>query len=101
MTPKDLGFLKSKRGEFNLTHELSSIWEAVGERLKVKQDLLDEFRISDESDDERLNKIWIMWTNHQLPKETYVPSWIGLRTLLCDLGRSPLAKEYFDFMHKY
>ena len=99
MTPEDLGLLKSKTAEFNLTHQLSSIWETVGEKL-VEPHIFEEFKTSDESDDEKLKRIWVMWTNHVLPKYTYPPSWNGLHALLKDLGRPHLANEYFDFMHK-
>ena len=110
MTVKDLNALKNKRAEFDLTSELSPMWDTVGLQLEMKKSFLEKFEATEKSKAEKLNMVWTKWLNTDyLPKINfwgdveevkYPATWEGLRILLCDLGKGELAQEYFEFIYK-
>ena len=110
MTVKDLNALKNKRAEFNLSSELSLIWDTVGLQLEIKKSILQKFEATGKSKAEKMNMVWTEWLNTDyfpkislfgtFEKEKYPPTWEGLRSLLTDLGKGELAREYFEFIYK-
>ena len=108
MTVKDLNALKNKRAEFDLTSELSPIWDTIGLQLEMKKNVLEKFETTEKSKAEKLNMVWTEWLNTDyLPKigifgdieeVKYPPTWEGLRLLLTDVGKGKLAQEYFEFI---
>lgn len=105
MTSRVLGSLKNKAGTetFSVTHDVAPVWRNIGKTLGIEKSDLDVVANQlFEFDDQRLEMVWSMWFNKELPnKEKYPHSWKGLRKLLEDSGKGTVATDCFEFLKKF
>ena len=87
---------------FNLVHHISSRWRKIGLKLGMEYNQLESierrFRYNDE---EILMNVFKLWVENAdgLPHHARYPlSWQGLYTLLENIGKMEVAKQYFEFL---
>ena len=90
---------KDKR--FNLSNHISDCWKNIGLTLGMELGLLNSIGRNRYDDAERLLTVFSRWLKNAagLPHHARYPlSWQGLNTLLEDIGKTEVAKEYFEFL---
>ena len=86
---------------FNLSNHISDSWKTIGLTLGMELDLLNSIGRNRYDDAERLMMVFIRWLENAagLPHHARYPlSWQGLNTLLKDIGKTEVAKQYFEFL---
>ncbi len=84
----------------SLTHELAPAWKAIGEKLRMRKEVLAKINGSSTEDAERLMSVWVKWLDRELPSEKYPPTWEGLYRLLDACGHKTIADKHFEFLKK-
>ena len=86
---------------FNLAHHISRSWKKIGLQLGIELNKLESIERSRCDDEETLMSIFKLWMENAvgLPHHARYPlSWQGLNTLLEDIGKREVAKQYFEFL---
>jgi hypothetical protein len=100
MAIEDFQLLTTKKAEFHLTRELSSIWDTIATKLGL--DLhVQHLRNLSVGDEEKLHRIWQVWFSKTEEDLRYYPTWDGLQLLLRNVGKEDVAKKYFDFLYMF
>ena len=86
---------------FNLAHHISSSWKKIGLKLGMEYNQLESIERNRYDDEERLMRIFKLWVENAAGLShhaRYPLSWQGLNTLLEDIGKMEVAKQYFEFL---
>ena len=86
---------------FNLADRVSGSWKMIGLRLGIEPDVLHSIEHNRVDDSDRLWNVLSRWLENAagLPHcADYPLSWQGLNTLLEDIGKPEVAKQYFEFL---
>ena len=86
---------------FNLTNYISGSWKIIGLTLGMEFDLLGSIGSRTPDNTERLMTVFSRWLENAagLPHHSRYPlSWQGLNTLLEDIGKIEVTKQYFEFL---
>ena len=86
---------------FNLAHHISCYWKKIGLKLGMEYNQLEDIERNRYDDEERLMRVFSHWLENAagLPHHACYPlSWQGLNTLLEDIGKMEVAKQYFEFL---
>ena len=98
----DLFLVKNKRGDkFRLSEKIMTKWETIGSRLAIAEDTLEAINSDHGRSESKLRKVFSIWMDNAggLPNSQVYPlSWKGLKTLLEDIDKVEVAKEYFKFL---
>ena len=89
---------------FNLSNHISDSWKTIGLTLGMELGLLNSIGRSRYDDAERLMTVFSRWLENAagLPHHSRYPlSWQGLNTLLEDIGKTEVAKQYFEFLDDF
>ena len=87
---------------FNLANHISGSWKVLGLTLGMEFDLLGSIGSKTPENTERLMTVFSRWLENAagLPHHARYPlSWQGLNTLLEDVGKMEVAKQYFKFLN--
>ena len=86
---------------FNLSNHISDSWKTIGLTLGMELGLLNSIGRNRYDDAERLMTVFSRWLENAagLPHHARYPlSWQGLNTLLEDIEKTAVAKQYFEFL---
>ena len=86
---------------FNLADRIIASWRTIGLRLGLQLDVLDSIESNRVDNAKRLLRVFGQWLENasQLPHHHDYPlSWQGLNTLLEDIGKLEVARQYFEFL---
>ena len=86
---------------FNLSNHISDSWKTIGLTLGMELGLLNSIGRNRYDDADRLMTVFRRWLENAagLPHHAGYPlSWQGLNTLLEDIGKTEVAKQYFEFL---
>jgi hypothetical protein len=87
---------------FRLGEKIATKWHQIGTRLGLEKDFLESLEELHGAD-KRLDKVLGKWFDNadDLPhKDEYPLTWKGLKTLLEDVEKGEVAKQYFNFLRR-
>jgi hypothetical protein len=92
---------RATQKRFNLANHVSASWMEIGLRLGIERNLLSSIQDDRPDNFKRLSKVFGIWLENAtgLPHHADYPlSWQGLHTLLEDVEKTEVAKQYFEFL---
>ena len=100
---EDLYLLKNKTKDkkFKLWKMILTEWRAIGNRLGIENGVLDSIAQDTSQTEAKLRKVLAKWFENAgaLPNSDEYPlTFRGLHTLLEDIDKAEVAKQYFEFL---
>ena len=92
---------KSTGERYKLWEKIVSKWPDIGNRLGIANDLLESIQVEPGRAESKLRSVLAMWFDNAgyLPhSDEYPLTWRGLKTLLEDIEKEEVAKEFFEFL---
>lgn len=83
--------------DFKLIEKVSDRWITAGMRLQFSKNRLDKYRDKSEDDVKRCKYVFSKWIKNHGHQE-YPLTWVGLRTLLIDMGRRTVADKLYTVL---
>lgn len=83
--------------DFKLLEQVGQRWWKAGMLLSLKPTTLDKYRDRAKNDFESCQHVFSKWIRSNGHKE-YPLTWVGLYTLLVDMGRRTAAEKLYDVL---
>lgn len=100
---EDISLVKNKHtGErYRLWEKIVAEWYNIGTKLGIENSLLEAIKVEPGNAESKLRNVLGKWFDNagNLPhSDEYPLSWKGLKTLLEDIDKEEVAKEFFEFL---
>ena len=90
-----------KHDERKLSQRISTCWEKIGIVLGIEHNIIEGINNGPGHTEDHFREIIAIWLDEAsgLPNSARYPlSWEGLKTLLEDIDKCEVAKDYFSFL---